>query len=300
MSLACIHTHTLFCDGSDDIETCCRSAFRKGLACLGFSSHAPMSKKTGLYNECNIPEEKVEEYINEVLAAKKRWEGKLPIYIGLEVDFIENLTGPADRYYHEMGLDFIIGSVHYVIPPRGEPFTVDDKPEAVELGIKEGYSGDPLGMVEAYLDAETAMIRAGGFDVLGHPDLVKKNNSLPGSRENRFFSEDEIFYREKTAAIAALMAGRGIPAEVNTGGMNRGKTKDCYPSLPFLKHFREQGVPMLINADAHKAEDLDGHYGEATKTMLAAGYTETLIFQGRQNGRALWKSEKLETTKTNL
>ena len=295
MPLACIHTHTIFCDGSDDIETCCRSAFAKGLACLGFSSHAPMSKKTGLYNECNIPEEKMEDYINEVIAAKKRWEGKLPVYLGLEVDFIENLTGPADTYYHELGLDFLIGSVHYVVPPKGEPFTVDDKLEAVEQGIREGYGGDPLGMIEAYLNAEIAMIRAGGFDVLGHPDLVKKNNSLPGGTKNRFFTENEIFYREKTSAIAAIMAGTGIPAEINTGGINRNKTKDCYPSLPFLKLFREQGVPMLINADAHKAEHLDGYYNEAKEAMLAAGYAETLIFQGRRNGKPVWKKEKLRT-----
>ena len=50
---------------------------------------------------------------------------------------------------------------------------------------------------------------------------------------------------------------------------------------------------MAINADAHKADDLDGHYEEALKTMLAAGYTETIFFEGRQNGRALWKSAKL-------
>jgi len=293
MPLACIHTHTLFCDGADDVETCCRSAYKKGLACLGFSSHAPIQKKTGFRNECNLAEERLEEYINEVLAAKKRWEGKLDIYLGLEVDFIENLTGPTDRDLAELGLDFIIGSVHYVIPPKGEPFTVDHTADAVDRGIKEGYGGDPMGMVEAYLDAEIAMIRAGGFDVLGHPDLVKKNNSLPGKTENRLFSENEKTYREKTALIAAATAKAGIPSEVNTGGMNRGKTRDCYPSLPFLRLFRENGVPMIINADAHKAEDLDGHYDEARLSMLEAGYTETLIFSGRHNGQPKWKKLKL-------
>jgi len=293
MTLACIHTHTLFCDGSDDIETCCQAAFRKGLKCLGFSSHAPIPRRTGIYNDCNLPEDRLEDYINEVLAAKKRWEGKLPVYLGLEVDFIENLTGPTDRELLNLDLDFMIGSVHYVIPPKGEPFTVDDKAEIVDKGIKEGYGGDPLGMVEAYLDAEIALIRSGGFDLLSHPDLVKKNNNVPGSSENRLFTGNEKFYLEKTAAIAALMANAGIPSEVNTGGLNRGKTKECYPSLPFLKLFRQHGVPMLINADAHRAEDLDGFYDEARRTMLEAGYTETLIFEGRANGKAVWRTVKL-------
>ena len=293
MRYSCIHTHTRFCDGADDIETCCRRAHEKGLEALGFSSHAPITRKTGIHSIWNLSDDRLGEYIESVRAAQKRWEGKLPVYLGLEVDYIHGLMGPADRDFRDMGLDFIIGGLHYVIPPRGEIFTVDDSAEAVDRGIQEGFGGDPMGMVEAYWDTMEAMIRAGGFDVLAHPDLVKKNNTVKGGSGNRLFSEDDDSYRRKTAALAALMAGTGVPAEVNTGGINRGKIKDCYPSIGFLKQFREQGVPMVINADAHRAEDLDGHYEEAHKTLLAAGYTETLLFQGRKNGRAAWKSEKL-------
>jgi len=293
MPLACIHTHTFFCDGNDSIETYCRTAFEKGFSCLGFSAHAPFPKETGMHNPCNLDEDRVEAYIEEVLAAKKRWQDKLRIYLGMEVDFIENLTGPADKYYQKFGLDYTIGSVHYVTPPKGEPFPVDHTPEVVERGIREGYGGNPLGMVEDYLNAQIAMIRLGGFDLLGHPDLVKKNNLELRRMGKGILTEDEEFYRKKTALIAELMAGTGIAAEVNTGGLNRGKTKDCFPSLPFLKLFRENAVPMVINADAHRAADLDGHYDAARKAMLEAGYTESLIFQGRENGRAVWRAEEL-------
>ena len=288
MPLACIHTHTVFCDGSDDIETCCLAAHRKGLSSLGFSSHAPVAKKTGFRTNWHIAEEKLPEYIEEVLAAKKRWAGKLPVYLGLEVDFISGIMGPADKDYREMGLDFIIAGAHYVVPPKGEPFTVDDAPERVSLGIKECFGGDTPGMLEAFFDSTEEMIRIGGFDLLAHPDIIKKNNCC-----NKFFSEEEERYRKRAAGIAALMAESGIPAEVNTGGMNRGKINDCYPSPFFLKLFREHGVPMVINADAHKAEDLDGFYEDAKAAMLAAGFTETLLFCGRQDGRPVWKAEKL-------
>jgi histidinol-phosphatase (PHP family) len=294
MPLACIHTHTVFCDGSDDIETCCLAAYRKGLASIGFSAHAPITSKTGFSSSWNLPEEKLPQYLDEVRAAQKRWEGKLPVYLGLEVDFIDGLMGPADRDFREMGLDYIIGSVHFLIPSKGEPFTVDDSAGIVDAGIKESFGGDPLGMVDMYYDSVAAMIRAGGFDVLGHPDLIKKNNAgNNGFRRNRLFSEETESYRKKTAVLAGLMADTGVPAEINTGGINRGKIKDCYPSLPLLKLFREQGVPMVINADAHKADDLDGNYDEARKSLLAAGYTGSVIFEGRKNGRAIWRSEKL-------
>jgi len=288
MSLACIHTHTVFCDGKDDIETFCRTAYEKGLVSLGFSAHAPIFAKTGIRTNWHLPDERLGEYMDSVRSAKKRWEGRLPVYLGLEVDFIPGITGPSDKNYREMGLDYIIASVHYVLPPKGEPFTVDGPLEEVEQGIKEGFGGNPMGMVESYLDSEEAMIRAGGFDVLGHPDLIKLHN-----KANKLFNPQSDFYSKKTAALAALLAEAGVPSELNTGGLNRDKLSECYPSLDFLKHFRKQNVPIVINADAHRAVDLDGHYEYARKTMLEAGYTETVLFEGRVEGKAVWKSEKL-------
>jgi len=288
MSLACIHTHTVFCDGKDDIETFCRAAYEKGLDSLGFSTHAPVSAKTGFHTNWHLADERLGEYIDSVRSAKKRWEGKLPVYLGLEVDFIPGLMGPADKDYLEMGLDYIIASVHYVLPPKGKPFTVDGPPEEVEPGIKEGFDGDPMGMVESYLNSEEAMIRAGGFDLLGHPDLVKIYN-----KNNVFFNPQSSFYLKRIAALAALLAETGVPSEINTGGLNRGKISECYPSLDFLKLFRKQNVPIVINADAHRAADLDGHYEEARKAMMEAGYTETALFKGRVEGKAAWKNLNL-------
>ena len=93
--------------------------------------------------------------------------------------------------------------------------------------------------------------------------------------------------------LADLMKEAGIPAELNTGGLIRDATKDCYPSLDLLTLFRGNGVPIVINADAHRAQDLDGYYDLAQKTLLSAGYTESVIFKGRKDGKAVWESEKL-------
>jgi len=288
MSLACIHTHSLFCDGKDDVETFCRVAYEKGMDSLGFSAHAPIFEKTGFRTNWHLKNERLGEYLDSVRSAKKRWEGKLPVYLGMEVDFIQGVTGPADKYYQDMELDYIIASVHYVVPPKGEPFTVDGPSEEVEQGIKEGFGGDPMGMVESYFNSEETMIRAGGFDVLGHPDLVKLHNT-----ENKFFNPQSDYYLKRIAALAALLAETGVPSELNTGGINRNKISECYPSLDFLKCFRKRNIPIVINADAHSAKDLDGNYEKARKAMLDAGYTQTVLFGGRINGKVAWKSEKL-------
>jgi histidinol phosphatase-like PHP family hydrolase len=60
-----------------------------------------------------------------------------------------------------------------------------------------------------------------------------------------------------------------------------------------LTLFRENQVPTLISADAHRAEDLDGHYGEALETMRQAGYTNEVLFEGRSNDRPQWSSREI-------
>ena len=289
MPHACIHTHTVFCDGHDDIETFCLAAKAKGLAAIGFSAHAPLTAKTGIQSEWNLPDEKLPEYIEAVKAAKKRWEGILPVYLGLEVDYISGLMGPADKDYLEMGLDYIIGSSHYILPPSGVPFTVDASPEVVEQGIKESYGGDPLALVEAYWDSLEGLIRGKGFDILGHPDLIKRNNA-----QCHFFSEESQLYKKRIAGAAALAGEQGVTIEVNTGGMNRGRTDTPYPSLPFLRLFRENNVPAVISADAHNPEDLDGYYPEAREILLAAGYKKTVLFKGKKDGCPVWQEEELQ------
>ncbi|AEF82100.1 histidinol-phosphatase [Leadbettera azotonutricia] len=275
MKLACIHTHTSFCDGEGSVEDFCQAAYEKGLQSLGFSAHAPVFRKTGIKTGWNLPEENLEAYLDAVRAAKKRWEGKLPVYLGLEVDFIPGLISPGDKDYKEMGLDYTIGSVHFMIPPKGALFTVDGPIAELESGIREGFGGDTEALVNAYWDNEEALISGGGFTVLGHIDLIRKNNA-----KNRFFREEDAYYRRRIEKIAALAGQRRIVVEINTGGMNRKRIDSPYPSLPLLRLLKENQVPMVINADAHKPGDLDGHYKEACEAMLLAGYTETVLFSG--------------------
>jgi histidinol-phosphatase (PHP family) len=267
----------------------CRAAWEKGLAAIGFSAHGPVRRKTGLKTGWHLPDERLEEYIAAVRAARERWKGRLPVYLGLEVDYIRGLTGPADRDIQELGLDYIIASVHYVIPPgKGGPFTVDGPMEELEQGVREGFGGDGEAMMGYYWDAVQEMIAAGGFDILGHVDLVKKNNS-----GGRWFNPEGETCCQRARETAAAAGRAGIVAEVNTGGINRKKITDTYPSLPLLRLFKENQVPALITADAHRAEDLDGHYQTARETLLAAGYTEQVLFTGRKNKAPQWIREPL-------
>jgi len=286
-SLTSLHTHTVFCDGKDDVETMCRVAHNKGLAAIGFSAHAPIGK-TGLTSNWHIKDQRLGEYIDEVHAARQRWEGKLAVYLGLEIDYIKGQRSALDRDIQSLNLDYSIGSVHYLLPPRGEPFTVDGPAEEVAQGIASGFSGSGEAMMHAYWDAVLEMVSLGGFDIVGHLDLVKKRNAA-----HRFFNM-ETEYMRRAAEVAQVIATGGYVVEVNTGGMNRGSITETYPSPEILRLLRQHNTPVMITADAHNANDLDGHYPAARQTLLDAGYTSYVVFAGRDGGKPVWAPKRIQ------
>jgi len=295
MKLSCLHTHTTFCDGSADMEAMCQAAFSKGFESIGFSSHAPITKKTGLKTRWHLPDEKLVEYIDAALKARKRWEGKLKVYLGLEVDYIQGICGPADTDIQELPLDYIIGSVHFIVPPKnGMLFTVDGPPEEFDSGLGQ-FDNDGLALCRAYYDAYDAMINAGGCDILAHLDLIKRNND-----RLRFFSPEDPEYAKlpaKTGDLIASVRGRAADGklpivEVNTGGIIRSRMTDPYPSLAILRLLREQNIPLTISADAHAPDHLGGAYETAREAMRQAGYGAEVFFEGH-DGKAVWREEAL-------
>lgn len=291
MKYSCIHTHSLYCDGGDDIETLCREAFKRGLVSIGFSSHGLLLTKTGLVSDWHLREDRAGAYMEEVRSARRRWEGKLQVFLGLEVDYISGRMGPADREIQALGLDYIIGSVHYVVPPKGEPFTIDGPAEEMEREVLEKFGGDGEAVMETYWDSVEEMIRAGGFDVLGHLDVIKKNNFSPAG--NRWFDPNGAAYQERIRRIIPLIASSGLVTEVNTGGLARGRCPELYPSPEILALLGAHKAPVTVNADAHLAGQLGGCYAEARQALLAAGYTHALLFEGREQGRPLWTADPL-------
>ena len=273
----------------------CCAAFAKGLAAIGFSSHAPIGK-TGLETSWHMQDERLGEYIDEVKAARRRWEGKIAVYLGLEVDYIKGLRSPLDKDIQDLDLDYAIGSVHYVVPPRGEPFTVDGPMDEIKKGITEGYNGDGEAMMHDYWNAVIEMSAIGGFDIVGHLDIVKKGN-LRGNPVKRLFDTESTGYmqraEEAAQAIAQASIVHGFAAEANTGMMNRGYLAETCPSLPILRLLRRHNVPVMISADAHCADHLDGHYGEARQALLDAGYTAHVMFADRKDGKAVWRTMEL-------
>ena len=287
-----LHTHTLFDDGRDDIESMCKAAFEKGLCAIGFSSHAPI-EKAGFTTTWNMKENRMAEYAKEVKAAGRRWEGKIAVYLGFEVDYIKGLRSVLDGDIQDIKPDYLISSVHYILSSGKKPFTIDGSVIEIENGITEGFNGSGEAMMHAYWDAVIEMTSLGGFDIVGHLDLVKKGNLRNPSK--RFFDmENNSIYMQRAGEAVQAIAAGGFLVEINTGMINRNYFSETCPSLPILRLLKQYNVPIIISADAHNAGDIDGNYQLACKTLLQAGYNSHFLFTGRNSaGKALWQEQEI-------
>lgn len=285
MTYTSLHTHTDFCDGKDSVETMCRSACEKGFSSIGFSSHAPLPPPFNALSDWHLPAENIPSYVDTVMDAKERWKGRLQVFLGLEIDYIPGICGPCDGRFSALPLDYSIASVHFIVPENGTTaFTVDGSIEELEEGLTKGFGNDGDALVRAYWDSVASMVEAGGFDILGHMDLIKKNNI-----KRPFFNPLSSTYREGWKKVLSLLKNRNIVVEVNTGGINRGLIQECYPAPEILSAMNCISIPLTVTADAHSRTQLGGGYSIAREQLLQAAYQEVVVFNGTK--KAPWSRE---------
>jgi histidinol-phosphatase (PHP family) len=277
------HCHSEFCDGKASAARMAAEAHALGFAILGFSSHAPLPFLT----EWTMDAARLGDYADTIRALSREYSPSMEILLGLEIDYIEGLCGPADRRFASVDLDFSIGSVHHLRPEAlgdqgvgDEPLaTVDGPQEGFDALIARGYGGDGLAMAEDYYRTLADCIAHGGFDILGHFDLVRKNN--PGQSR---FSERDGRYKDAAMAAVDALEGSGIIVEINTGGMARGKTSSPYPEGWILKEMKARNIEVCVNSDAHAPDHLLAHRAAGLTAAADAGYRELCVItkQGRR------------------
>jgi histidinol-phosphatase (PHP family) len=152
-----------------------------------------------------------------------------------------------------------LGSVHFI-----DDWAFDDP--ALTDGYK-AWSAD--GLWDRYFEDLTSAANTGLFDVMAHPDLIKKFNCVPES--------DPRGWYEKAAAV---FAERGLSVEVNTGGLRK-PCAEAYPSLEFLRVCRKWGVPATIGSDSHAPGEVGFGFAAARELLLEAGYESVVVFRRR-------------------
>lgn len=264
------HTHNNFCDGKNTIEEMVQGAIEKGILHLGISSHGHIPNQ----EIWTMKESQIQAYLDEIRRVKEKYAGKINIYTGLEIDYFEGIGWypPILPFIEE--LDYDIGSVHCLYNGNIEAsFYVDDTSEAFEEGLENLFNGNIQDAVRHYYNSLKNMVIRHNPTIVGHIDIIKKNNS-----GNRFFNEDEQWYKELVREVLCVIKDSTSIVEVNTGGIARYGKNLLYPSTFILEQMYRNGMDITINGDSHKVEDIDFYYEEVYQLIKDIGYNRVLIF----------------------
>ncbi|MBI5023527.1 MAG: histidinol-phosphatase HisJ family protein [Candidatus Omnitrophica bacterium] len=258
------HMHTPLCGhASGQPEEYANHALKMGLKEIGFSDHAPF-----VVRELPGITMKVSElpfYHKMIEDVRARFKGRLEIRIGIEADFIPGYKAKIKAMLEAYPYDYVIGSVHFI-----KDWGFDDPAQ------REKWSEHDINTVyRDYHELLRASARTGFFNIIAHPDLVKKF----GHRPTRDITKDI----EETAKV---FKETGVAVEINTSG-RRKTVGEMYPALKDLTIYCRAGVPLTFGSDAHKPEEVACDFDKAVDLAKKAGYKEYAMFKGRKIYRTI-------------
>lgn len=272
MYLTNLHTHTAYCDGKCSTEEMIKEAIKCNFLSIGISAHGPVP----FASDWNIQPGNVEKYIEEVMILKEKYRERIDIFLGMELDYIPGTGFTEASQSLIKRLDYYIGSVHYLGRLNsGAMWEVDNSTEELVSGIKESFRGSTRQAVEAYYNLISEMAEKYQPPIIGHIDLIKKNN-----RDNLLFDEHEGWYATAAEKCLDTIKNTSSAVEVNTGGMARGYTEEQYPSSFILELIKEKNIPVVINSDAHTKEAISFKFGEMYKLLQKLGFESIRCLTG--------------------
>ena len=273
------HTHTLYCDGSDTPELYIREAINRKMSAIGFSSHAPLPFE----NTYAIRENMLEEYKTEIRSLQKKHLGEINVFFGLEVDYIPGVMMDFKKLQKKHALDYIIGSVHLVKEKKsGDLWFIDGPDTHYTQGLMNIFHNDIKLAVHRYYEQVSEMISIEKPTIVGHIDKVKMNN------KERFFSEDESWYKDLLKQTLKIASTAGCIIEVNTRGIYKKRSPSLYPGIEALEEIYRLKIPITINSDAHKPNELTLFFPETVTILKDIGFRKIKYFTGKE-----WKDQAI-------
>ena len=270
MNLTNYHSHCSFCDGRAPFEEFVKEAITQGFYSYGVSSHAPLPFPTRWTMEW----EQMEAYFDEFKNLRSKYADEIELYVGLEIDYLNEESNPSVASFTELPLDYRIGSVHLLYDAAGEVVDIDCSPAVFKERVDRHFNGDVLRVIRMYFDRLFRMVELGGFDILGHADKMHYNASCyhPGLL-------DEPWYEALMKDYFSLVASRGYLVEINTKAYDSLGT--FYPNSRYWELMKEYQIKVLVNSDAHYPERINAGRMEALRLLQAKGFaTVAELHQG--------------------
>lgn len=275
-----LHTHTLFCDGKAEPEEYAKKAIELGFHTLGFSGHAPVPFE----NSFSIKEEEFDNYTSAINSLKEKYRDQINIFLALEIDFIPGITKRFSEFVKKGILDYTIGGVHLVRNKEkpGLWFIDGPKHEIYDDGLQKLFNGNVRKGVEAYFHQIQEMTFTQKPDIIAHLDKIKMHN------KNRYFSEEESWYKDLVWKSLKTISETGSIVEVNTRGLYKKRSETTFPGPAILEQLLHLKIPITMSSDAHQPVDLNGYYNETMVLLNNIGFKELLCFSSEG-----WKKQRI-------
>ncbi|MBT8037855.1 MAG: histidinol-phosphatase [Verrucomicrobiae bacterium] len=253
------HSHTPLCHHAEGTpEEFVQAAIKVGLTEWGISDHAPVQPEP--FDDWRMSTDDLPAYFEWIDRARAEAGGALPIRAGLECDWLPGCEPWIASLAEKYPWDYLIGSVHYL---SDWDF---DNPAWLEKWAQTDVDDAWLRYWKTY----TEMAASGLFDILAHPDLIKKFAYKPTGDLRRFYQP----------AIDAIATADGA-IELNTAGWHK-PCKEAYPDIDFLDLAHSAGIPLVISSDAHHPDEVARDFDQAIALAKQAGYTQTLLLNQHQ------------------
>jgi len=255
------HIHTRLCGHAvGEIEQYVEHALAIGLPEIGFSDHMPMEVWGRHDPELTMALREMDTYLAWVHDMQRRYGNRIRIKLGIEADYVPGKEREVERFLQRYDFDYVIGSVHFL----GE-WGFDDSRDLAHWGeqpVDESY--------RQYFETLIASIQSGLFDIIGHPDLIKKFGHRPQQ-------SCDAWYRQTAAAAADA----GVAVEINTSGLHK-PVKEMYPHPDFVAALHAAGVPLMINSDAHAPEQVGRDWPRGAALAWQAGVRRVPLYAQRR------------------
>jgi len=241
------HMHTPRCNHAvGSIREYAESACKAGLAEIGMSDHSPMPN--GFDKAWRMDESELSSFIKELEAAQVEFKGQLVIKSALEVDYY---PGAEDYIKHLSQLydwDYLMGSVHFI---GRWGF---DNPDALahweHCDVEQAYCD--------YFKLVAASATTGLFDVIGHPDLIKKFG-------HRVQGESKRVDKAENKMLEAVKANN-VALEISSAGLRK-PVAEIYPHPRIVEKAAKLCIPFAYGSDAHSPVEV-GHGMQACLALL--------------------------------
>ena len=264
------HTHSDYCDGKGSPREMATFALAHGFTALGFSGHSPLPFE----NTFSITD--YAGYCRDIRSLKAEYAGRLDIRLGLEFDYVPGMLEDFTPLIEKGGLEYSIGSVHLIPAPGAAPKGADDlwfidgpRWERYDEGLFRLFGGDIRRGVRAYFQQQNEMLVRNKPTIVGHPDKIVMHN------RDRYFTEDEPWYRALALESIHLIKELGRICEINTRGIYKGRHADFYPGKWLIREMQQLRIPVIVSTDAHAPEDLLRTEG-AYEFLQEIGYKDVL------------------------